>query len=188
MPRATSDLPRRVLPRVRNAIGDESTSATVELWISPKGKVLECEVLDFEGDEALAQKMCRVAVGGKVIPATDSDEQPIHALYTTTISAYPGSGGGSSRFPYSGVASLGLTIQVSELPSDLHYDPLYSYRIRVAADGSAVECYSTDRPESDWTLIGCEQIRAGVFPIKESAEREPVDYLRNVDVKFELAE
>ena len=45
------------------------TAAEIEVFADPKGKVLTCEVRRFLPHEDVADEMCRVLIGSRVVPA-----------------------------------------------------------------------------------------------------------------------
>lgn len=169
---------------------EQTGAARVTLWIDDRGKVLDCQLVQFAGEEDFAKRMCEDVVGARFSAAKASEGIDVHSMFTTVL-------GGSGNGHRSGTmmnwlsgrsAAADAVIQVSQMPPNLAWRKQIEVVALIGSDGVVSQCESVGYAMVDWTLIACEQLKLTNFEMRHSREGEAIPYVRNLIVKFEAAQ
>lgn len=139
----------------------KSASAVAELVISPKGKIVQCRLLETHGDAQFAQQLCRLQTPYGWTAATDAQGAPAFGVVRTLFRMYvPETRQGDD------IAKLvllpDLELSVSALPASArdHLDAKVS--LWVDAAGSVTQC--DPRPEQSvpavYLKLACKQAQS----------------------------
>lgn len=189
LPQTTQATARRLSNKAPVLTEENISAAKVELWIDPEGKTKNCKIVRFFGDQRTVDRLCRGAVGTVFEPARDEDGNPAYSLLTLTISAYPE----GFHFRADGMKkqlaptrqSIGLSVQLSELPPELAYDARVPVTLRIDPEGKLAVCQPGNGIETRWTQIACEQAGLLTYDRMTTQEGQPVSYLSSIMVVFE---
>ncbi|MEL6487993.1 MAG: hypothetical protein AAFQ13_12720 [Pseudomonadota bacterium] len=170
---------------------EQTGAARVTLWIDARGKVLDCQLVQFVGEEGFAKRMCEEVVGARFSAAKAKGGIHVHSMYTTTLGGSGGSvhrSGTMANWVSGRSAAADFVIQLSEVPPDLSWQKQIEVVALVEANGVVSQCESAGYAVADWTRIACEQLRQTNLEMRQSRKGELIPYLRNLVVKFEAAQ
>lgn len=192
LPQATQATAKRLFNKTPEVTEKTISAAKVDLWIAPDGEAKDCKIVRFFGDQRIAERLCKAAVGAKFEPARDENGIPVHSLLTSTLSAYPD----GFQFRVDQMKkrleptrqSLGLSVQLSELPPELTYDARVSLTIKIDRLGDLSACESSDGVETKWSKIACAQAALIDYEQRGTDDGEPVPYLSSIMVVFESSQ
>jgi hypothetical protein len=176
-----------------SALSRESvTSARVALWISAEGKVRECRIIAFVGEQKDADLLCRKVLGARLSPALDGTGRPVPSLFTTVLGASADSGNHPatvSKWIDGALAPADFVINLSALPPSLAWNPRVAINVLVDQNGGVATCEADAAQVSqEWVEIACGEVRAGGLDPMTSEGSARVAYIRNLVVKFEVGE
>ena len=185
---STNEWTARYLARALDFESAEQTAASrVALWVDKRGKVLECKMIAYVGEKALAEQMCAKVVGARLEPARDAAGEAQHAVFTTILGGSGGSvhrSGTMSNWLSGPSAQEGFLIELSKVPVGLGWNPKVELNLLVNVDGKVEECEFGILSDQQWAEVACDQSRLASFESRSSAKGDRVSYIRNLVVKF----
>lgn len=154
-------------------------AADVEVFVDPKGRVLECAVKRVVGDSDLAQTMCSLSVGQRMTSPRDFGGKPVHGLGRTVFGIAPD----SQPNPY---RKLGmpenerLEIAADQLPVDASASTQpFDLRLVINELGAVNACQPAVKVSAPVESISCQLASSLTFPRKLSKDGRPVKYVRS---------
>ncbi|WP_146029809.1 hypothetical protein [Erythrobacter sp. SAORIC-644] len=161
------------------------TAAEIEVFADPKGKVLTCEVRRFLPYEDVADEMCRVLIGSRVVPAQDFQGEKSYGLVLMMV-AVDNDGESNLAARLGGLQQDGIVLTVSQLPDSMSATRLLLDLV-IGADGKVSRCEGHGNGPEAFRAVACEQASANGFDVRADANGNAVPYVRNFEVTFELA-
>lgn len=163
------------------------TSADLKVLVNPEGRILECAVMQLSGSEEVAKRMCDIFKGRKIKRARTFQGHPAYGLtvFRTGFHASP-----SQPPPDLGPKySEKLVISVDRLPSSDAGELISSLPIglSIGPRGEVEACQSLEESSESAAAIGCRQAVDRRFDILRDAQGSPVQYVRQIEVNFEIA-
>ena len=155
----------------------------IEVFVDPKGKVLECTPKRIVGDAELARTMCSLTIGKRMSPARDFSGIPVHGLSRMVVGVSPG----SQPNPYGRLGKVEnerLEITLSRLPSGNSAPILYGINLAIDETGAVKICRSSIKFDATLEGIACSQAVTTKFTTKIGSAGEPVTYIRSLVVEF----
>ena len=191
LPQGTEAVARRLSNKAPEITEKNISAAKVELWIDPEGKTRSCRIVRYLGDQRTVDRLCKATVGAKFEPARDENGVPTYSLHTTTLSAFPN----GFRFRADQMKkrlepnrqSIGLSVQLSELPPELAYDSRIPLTIKINQIGDLTVCQPNNGSETRWSKVACEQAAQLSFDQKTTEAGQPVSYVSSIMVVFEAS-
>lgn len=180
-------LARRVQQRSPEVTEKTATVANVELWVSDAGRVVDCIVKRFVGDEEIANRMCQAAIGGRVAPSRDHHGDKIYSVIRTSFSITPGSDTSYNR-------RLFDAINVNPLPADVELDVTdlpdneeslrTGLSILIGESGIIELCIPNQVSKPELGKAACAAVSSQVFPRRINKNQQSVKYIRGLSVQF----
>jgi hypothetical protein len=166
------------------------TSFAAELVFLPDGRVSTCRVVEFVGDAAFADHLCKAFVGLQGTAARDREGNPSYGIMRKVFSWTISAPDVKTLRPLSGSQ---MRLIVNKLPAGVDHVGLL-LALSMSEDGAVVECTRgpavTDRGKpmeqasEAYLKAACQQAK-GVPPlIVRAATGEKVPYVANLSVSF----
>jgi hypothetical protein len=163
------------------------TSADLRIFVDPKGRILECKVVNYAGFEDVAKTMCDIYRTRRIKSAKDLTGQAAYGLTVVRV--------GFHNSPSDPPPDLGplyseeLILTVDRLPTNGAGEPVNSYPIGlvIGPEGRVTACKALDALPETLAGIGCAQSAGSVFEVMKNPDGDPVSYVRKINVTFELA-
>ncbi|MEL6530982.1 MAG: hypothetical protein AAGK01_12910 [Pseudomonadota bacterium] len=190
LPTSTETTARHLLRGMKFETEEQTAAARASLWINAKGKVRDCKLIGFVGDEIIAKRMCEKIIGARFSPAIDRDGNAAYSMFTTVLGASGGSvhRSGTGMNWLKGNGSLAdVVVSVESMPKELAWNPLIELNVLIDGAGSIVACEAGEYRKPEWVRAACNQATAQVFEERASDQGLPISYVRNIGVKFELS-
>ncbi len=137
---------------------EHSAAALLEFVVSPDGKIENCRVLSFVGNEALTKAMCRLERQSSWRVARDGDGNPAYGVVRTLFKmTIPGTVDGDRITRMSQASDVELTVQ--RLPAGISSPFDVKVELKVDQSGAVQIC----QPNSDAVIpsalakIACDQ-------------------------------
>lgn len=164
------------------------TAAELEVFSDRDGRVLTCAVRRFVPHEVVASEMCKALIGRKLKPARDFDGDRAFGLglMIVTVDSDEGTGVGKAL---GGIQGDGIVLTVNRLPADPTGAPQtkLSLQLEIAPEGTITRCELSKISAEALRKLACEQASTHAFGARTDANGNPVSYVRNFSVEFELA-
>ncbi len=161
-----------------------SAAVNLELTIDPDGKVRDCAVVSFVGDERLAREQCARLSRIRYSPATGPDGEPILAKYRTFVSLFMLEGRHAATVRRAKQAP-DLTLTAATVPDkgvEVDVDLL------IDVTGVARLCDAGKRSQEATQAVYVEAACQEALRIKRSPlannSGEPVEYVANMRIRF----
>ena len=165
------------------------TAAELEVFADPKGEVLTCEVRRFVPHEVVAEEMCKVLIGRRVVPARNLAGEKTYGLGLMII-VVDKDGASNLAARLGGLRQDGMVLTVSRLPEGSEETPEARLPLDLEIDtqGEVARCEGPEDMPEAFREVACEQAAAQGFDVMTGAGGNAVPYVRHFDIVFELAD
>lgn len=189
LPQVNGKVVRHVARRAAVDNAEQTAAARVALWIDPKGKVLSCDLVDFEGNENSANRLCRAIVGTRFTSAKGANDDPVHSLYVTDLTAYPPDDRWQVKQMQDNLqgspGNTDIVLSMATMPDDFFWKSTHTVAVMIDNDGRMTHCETDGLPAQPWVSVACGKAKAIVFEPLLSQQGVPVPYIRNISVRYE---
>lgn len=188
LPRSDLETVGSLLKRMPSVTEKNAAAVRADLWVDEKGRVLDCTIVQAAGSPKTANALCRKMVGLRFQPATDATGKQTYSLFRTTLSAFDGDNyalrdklmGELDASPP--VAEMNVELdQINAGAVPARADAL---RVLVGVDGRVLDCDDSGQIDGSLGLIACKRAMQIQFEVRYSKAKEPVAYVRSVNVDF----
>ncbi len=175
-------------PRAHLAAG-HSAAAVLEFVVSPTGKIENCRVLSFEGNEGLAHEMCRLQLPHSWRAANGERGEPAYGVVRILIKmTIPGTPDGDRLFRFSQAPEFEITVK--NLPRGVVSPIEVKVELKVNGEGTVLACRPNMEDEKLPALgkVACDQ--AMDAKIAPASNRSGVldSFIIEQRVRFKLAD
>lgn len=159
-----------------------------ELWVTPKGRPYECQIVASIGSELLGAELCRQLARKRFEPALLSDGTATYGV-TRLFQRYmlPDEDNETFRKIFASKPQPDLEINVTSLP-DRAGELDVKLAIVVSPTGAVQQCTKTSEASEALAVIACQQASQVTWPVLQSENKAAVAYVRGVEVRFKLSE
>lgn len=156
----------------------------VALTVDPKGRVYDCELLAFDGDEESAAEICDVTKDHRATPARWSDGDRVHGVFEMTFRFSTPEIDRNNPVETRRLDRI-WEIAVAEMPAGVDDPYLLDVDIAVDAQGDIVSC-AASRDDLDERFVGpaCGLVREQNNEILHNKSGEPVRYVKKISLLF----
>ena len=167
---------------------EESTAVEVTMTVNRQGEVVDCEVMQFVGNERLASMLCRVWVGRRIREARTVEHKRTYAHWHNIIVWSDGTPednrsdelrAGRTRF-------LSVPLPKDDFGQLGEEDRLEDVLIEVDRNGSVIACHEAKDWPSEVERLACDRVRQQTFAPLLDEKGEAVSYITNLEIHFEL--
>jgi hypothetical protein len=165
----------------------KSSGALIDVIVEPDGKVRECTLIRFLGDERLAHEECAQVERVRFVPARGPDGNPILGKYRTYIVRFVQGSGQRAQVERT-TQNPDLRLEAEELPRharvlELDLDVLIDSAGAVRACDAGARSSSPE--EAPYVDRACQEaIKITATPLAGQTGT-PTDYVANLKVRFE---
>ena len=164
------------------------TAAELEVFADPRGEVLTCEVRRAVPHEDVAEEMCKVLIGRRVVPARNFAGEKSHGLGLMIV-VVDKDGTSNLAARLGSFQQDGMVLTVSRLPADFEGTPeaRLPLDLEIGTQGEVARCEGPEDMAEAFREVACEQAGAQGFDVRTGAEGYAVPYVRRFDIVFEVA-
>ena len=162
------------------------TVTEVEVFVDPKGKILECALKRVAGDMELAKALCSISVGQQISAPRDFASLPVHAASRMILTAFPDYKPNPAG-QLGGVENERLEISLQSAPKGAPTIPLVGLRLLIDANGFVSSCEVVTEVSTELKSVACQQASVQRWPAKLSKAKLPVPYIKTLVVEFASA-
>lgn len=189
-------LPDAGMPEVRRLLNDvpaglkrdgKWTVADVVVFVDPKGRVKECTIIQYAGEQQLAELLCVLLKRNRIRPASDFEGQPAYGVTPLRVSIHD-----SPKPPvdFDKPDREELVLSLATLPVTSDGIPIesVSLMLEIGPDAVVRHCESRDEQREDIVAVACQNVNSFPFEVRTDDLGEGVTYVRGFDIIFELAD
>lgn len=158
--------------------------ARVRAFVDEKGKVQDCEVISFAGNQRSADALCNAYTGKKVKPAVDVNGSPIGGFMETIIWLTPNR---NPQVPVLADRPPDVQLTVQQLPGDVTSPFRLTIGLIIDERGAIAACGPIKAEHEALATAACQSIGSETFVVVKGKNDEAIRYARSYDVEFSIA-